>query len=52
MPNERVSSTPVPVSVLVPCKNEAANLRSCLDAIAGWAGEIIILDSRSRRRAV
>lgn len=36
-----------PISILIPCKNEAANLRSCLDAIAGWAGEIIILDSRS-----
>jgi len=38
---------PVPISVLVPCKNEAVNLRGCLDAIAGWAGEIIIVDSRS-----
>jgi glycosyltransferase involved in cell wall biosynthesis len=36
----------VPVSILVPIKNEAANLRRCLDAVA-WADEIFVVDSRS-----
>jgi glycosyltransferase involved in cell wall biosynthesis len=36
-----------PISVLVPTKNEARNLGRCLEAIAGWADEIVIVDSRS-----
>jgi glycosyltransferase involved in cell wall biosynthesis len=36
----------VPVSVLVPIKNEAANLRRCLDSIK-WADEIFLVDSQS-----
>ncbi len=35
-----------PVSVLVPVKNEAANLRRCLPALA-WADEVFVVDSRS-----
>jgi glycosyltransferase involved in cell wall biosynthesis len=38
--------TKVPVSVIVPIKNEAANLNRCLDSI-GWADEIFVVDSRS-----
>ncbi len=39
--NERV-----PVSVLVPVKNEAANLPRCLGSVA-WADEIVVVDSQS-----
>jgi glycosyltransferase involved in cell wall biosynthesis len=37
---------PVPVSVIVPIKNEAANLRRCLDSVK-WADEIFVVDSQS-----
>lgn len=36
----------VPVSVLVPVKNEAANLPRCLASVA-WADEIFVVDSHS-----
>lgn len=36
-----------PVSVIVPVKNEAGNLRRCLPALA-WADEVFIVDSQSR----
>jgi glycosyltransferase involved in cell wall biosynthesis len=36
----------IPVSVLVPIKNEAANLPRCLAAV-GWADEIFVVDSHS-----
>jgi glycosyltransferase involved in cell wall biosynthesis len=36
-----------PVSVVVPVKNEAENLRRCLPALA-WADEVFIIDSQSR----
>lgn len=35
-----------PLSVIVPVKNEAANLRRCLPALA-WADEIFVVDSQS-----
>jgi glycosyltransferase involved in cell wall biosynthesis len=35
-----------PVSVIVPVKNEAANLELCLPALA-WADEIFVVDSQS-----
>jgi glycosyltransferase involved in cell wall biosynthesis len=42
-----MSETPkVAVSVIVPIKNEAANLRKCLDSIK-WADEIFVVDSES-----
>lgn len=36
----------VPVSVLVPIRNEAANLARCLGCV-GWADEIFVVDSAS-----
>lgn len=36
----------VPVSILIPIKNEAANLPRCLQSVA-WADEIIVVDSQS-----
>lgn len=35
-----------PVSVIVPVRNEAANLRRCLPALA-WADEVFVVDSQS-----
>ncbi len=40
------SSAKVPVSVIVPVRNEAENLKRCLPALA-WADEIFIVDSQS-----
>lgn len=39
-------SARVPVSVLIPVKNEAANLSRCLGSVS-WADEIIAVDSQS-----
>ena len=36
----------IPVTVFVPVRNEAANLRRCLDSVR-WADEIIVVDSQS-----
>ncbi|MBT3470881.1 MAG: glycosyltransferase family 2 protein [Opitutae bacterium] len=36
----------VPVSILIPIKNEAKNLPGCLDSVR-WANEIFVVDSQS-----
>ena len=36
----------MPVSVLIPIRTEAANLRRCLDSVR-WAAEIVVVDSES-----
>lgn len=36
----------VPVSILIPIKNEAGNLPRCLASVA-WADEIFVVDSQS-----
>ena len=41
-------STSVPVSVIVPIKNEAANLPRCLASVK-WADEILVVDSAEHR---
>lgn len=37
----------VPVSILVPTKNEICNLPRCLSVIKDWADEIVVVDSYS-----
>lgn len=37
----------IPLSVLIPVKNEILNLGSCLDPLKNWANEIIVVDSQS-----
>jgi glycosyltransferase involved in cell wall biosynthesis len=44
-------SARVPVSVIVPIKNEAGNLSRCLDSIR-WADEIFVVDSQSTDASV
>lgn len=38
---------PLPLTVLIPCKNERENLGPCVDSIRGLADEILIADSGS-----
>lgn len=45
-PSTRTHGQRAPVSVLVPVKNEAENLRRCLPALA-WADEVFVVDSQS-----
>jgi glycosyltransferase involved in cell wall biosynthesis len=45
-PGRTIASTKARVSVLVPVKNEADNLRRCLPALA-WADEVFVVDSQS-----
>jgi glycosyltransferase involved in cell wall biosynthesis len=40
------STDKFPISVIIPVKNEAENLRQCLPALA-WADEIYVIDSQS-----
>jgi glycosyltransferase involved in cell wall biosynthesis len=39
-------STPCPISVLIPAKNECANLRACLESCR-FAAEVVVVDSGS-----
>lgn len=43
---ERTSGPRVPVSVMIPTLNEAANLPRCLDHLQ-WADEVVVVDSGS-----
>jgi glycosyltransferase involved in cell wall biosynthesis len=45
-----MNSTKVPVSLIVPCKNEEANIGFCLEALAGWTNRIFVVDSGSTDR--
>lgn len=42
----------VPLSVLIPVRNEAKNLPRCLDAIQEWADEVVVVDSSSTDESV
>ena len=37
----------IPISVLIPTRNEGQNISSCLAPLKGWADEIVIVDSQS-----
>lgn len=41
------ANTIIPVSVIIPTRNEAANLPRCLVPLRGWADEIVVVDSGS-----
>lgn len=45
-----MTSSKVPVSVLIPAKNEEKNLSACLDSVAR-ADEIFVVDSQSSDRS-
>src|SRR4029077_6625612 len=42
-------ASPLPVSVLIPTRNEEANIAKCLSSVA-WADEIFVVDSLSTDR--
>ena len=42
----------VPLSVLVLTKNEERNIGACLDSVAGWASDIVVVDSGSVDRTL
>lgn len=44
---DRTAQMKVPVSILVPTKNEVCNLPRCLSAVKDWADEIVVVDSQS-----
>ncbi|HKD06935.1 MAG TPA: glycosyltransferase family 2 protein [Bryobacteraceae bacterium] len=39
----------VPVSVLIPAKNEEENIQACLDSVR-WANDVVVVDSKSTDR--
>jgi cellulose synthase/poly-beta-1,6-N-acetylglucosamine synthase-like glycosyltransferase len=43
---------PVPLTVVVLTYNEERNLSACLESVAGWAGEIFVVDSGSTDHTV
>jgi len=45
------SASKVPVSIIVPIRNEAANLPRCLKSVE-WADEIFVVDSQSTDRSI
>ncbi len=40
------------LSVVVLTKNEEKNIQRCLESVAGWAGEIVVVDDESTDRTV
>lgn len=37
----------IPISVLIPTRNERQNIARCLEPLQGWAEEIVVVDSHS-----
>lgn len=37
----------IPLSVLIPTRNERQNIHRCLEPLLGWADEIVVVDSQS-----
>ncbi|MBI3306767.1 MAG: glycosyltransferase family 2 protein [Candidatus Omnitrophica bacterium] len=52
MPTETLKLVKAPVSVVIIAKNEELRLPDCLRSVAGWAGEIVILDDMSTDKTV
>lgn len=42
-----MATSTLPISVLIPVRNEVRNLGRCLAALAGWADEVVVVDSHS-----
>ncbi|MDD4979732.1 MAG: glycosyltransferase family 2 protein [Candidatus Omnitrophica bacterium] len=40
------------LSVVILTKNEEANIERCLESVAGWAGEIVVVDDESTDKTV
>lgn len=38
---------PLPLTVIIPCKDERRNIRHCIESVRGLAGEILVADSGS-----
>ena len=47
---QAVTSRPLPISFYVIAYNDEPNMRACLASIAGWAAELIVVDSHSTDR--
>jgi glycosyltransferase involved in cell wall biosynthesis len=45
-------NSPVPISILIPTRNEEKNLPLCLEAIYKWVDEIVIADSHSNDKTI
>ena len=45
------SGVKVPISVIIPTRNEERNIRECLESVS-WANEIFVVDSESTDRTV
>ena len=42
-------SLPAKLSVYVIAYNDESNMRACLESVAGWGDELIVVDSHSTR---
>jgi len=51
-PQERATGQRATLAVVLMTKNEEARLPACLDRVAGWADEIVIIDDCSSDRTV
>ncbi|HET9868453.1 MAG TPA: glycosyltransferase, partial [Nitrospira sp.] len=45
-----VTAGPLPISIYVIAYNDEPNMRPCLESVAGWAAELIVVDSHSSDR--